>query len=227
MSLTHEAVVECKQCRTPVTVFVADSLNAERHPTLKARLLEGALHRFQCAHCDADLVVDKHLLYFDHARGHFFFCFPRARIADLAGCLAEAREVHDRSFGDAAPPEVQALGEGMMLRVCFGLDQLRDKIIADDAGLSDLVLEELKCEVLGDRDDLRALHVIALWLVAVTPRTLELVTEGPDGARTPRVSVARTLYDELAARGHAAILAARPSLAHGPHVSMLGLVLDS
>ncbi|TMQ07657.1 MAG: hypothetical protein E6J90_42745 [Deltaproteobacteria bacterium] len=226
MSLTHEAVVACRSCGVPVTVVVADSLNAERHPELKARLLDGTLHRFQCAQCGADLVIDKQLLYFDHARGHFFFCFPRPRIAELAACLAEVREVHDKAFGAAAPPEIQALGKHMMLRVCFGLDQLRDKVIADDARLSDLVLEELKCEVLGSRDDLRALSVIALWLVRVTPDALEFVTEGPDGVRTPPVTVTRALYDELAARGHAAILAARPALVRGPHVSMLGLVLE-
>jgi hypothetical protein len=227
MTLAHEAVVECRRCGTPVTVFVADSLDAGRHPELKARLLDGALHRFQCAHCEADLVVDHHLVYFDHPRGHFFLCYPRARITALADCLAEARRVFDAAFGPSVPPEVQALGKHMMLRVCFGLDQLRDKVIADDAGLSDLVLEELKCRVLAARDDLRALSVFALWLVRATPDELELVTQGPDGVRTPRVTVARAVYDEIAALGHAAILADRPALARGPHISMLGLALDA
>lgn len=227
MSITHETVVECRRCNVPVTVFVADSLNAGRHPALKAALLDGSLHRFACSHCGHSLVVEKHLLYFDHDRGHFFLTYPRQAITKLAECIAEARDVYELSFGEAAPREVRRLGEGTMVRVCFGLDQLRDKVIADDEGLSDLVLEELKCHVLAERPDLQALNVIALWLVKVTQDTLEFVTEGPDGSRTPRVTIARSLYDEIAARGHAEILASRPSLARGPHVSMLGVLLDS
>jgi hypothetical protein len=227
MSITHETAVDCRRCGVPVTVFVADSLNAGRHPGLRASLLDGSLHRFRCSRCGHELVVDKQLLYVDHGRGHFFVTYPRSRITDREACLAEARQIYEWSFGNDAPLEVRSLGKDTMVRVCFGLDDLRDKVIADDAGLSDLVLEELKCQIIAEREDLRAQYVIALWLVEVTGDRLVLVTEGPDGTRTSRVAVARTAYDDLAARGHAAILASRPALARGPHVSMLGVLLDS
>jgi hypothetical protein len=227
VSLTQERVVECQRCHSAVTVHVLDSLNADRHPALRDRLLDGTLHRFECAGCGDHIVIDHHILYIDQARRQIFFVFPRPRIHELASCLAEARAAYDQSFGDAAPPEVRRLGDRHMVRVCFGLDQLRDKVIADAAGLSDLVLEELKCELLATRADLRAIPVIALWLVRATGDTLELITEGPDGVRTPFVTVPRAAYDEIALHGHAAIVAARPALVHGPHISMLGALLEA
>ncbi|MCX5742015.1 MAG: CpXC domain-containing protein [Proteobacteria bacterium] len=226
MSITHESIVDCPRCQLPVRVFVADSLNAGRHPGLRAALLDGSLHRFTCV-CDYQIVVDKYLLYFDHGRGHFFFTFPRTQITNLAACLAEAREVFELSFGAQAPDEVRPLAAQTMVRVCFGLDQLRDKVIADDHGLSDLVLEELKCEVLAERAELRELQVIGLWLVGVHAETLEFLTQGLDGTRPQRIKIPRAAYDEIAARGHAEILAARPSLVNGPHVSMLGMLLET
>ena len=227
MSVTHEQDIECGRCGAAISVFLADSLNAGRHPALRERLLAGQLHRFTCGACGHSLVIDKELLYFDYERGHYFYVFPVTRIGDRATCIAEARRAYDLSFGAHAPPSVRALGSSMMVRVCFGLDQLRDKVVADDANLSDLALEELKCRVLAAREELQARQVVGLWLVRADDATLELVAQTADGTPGPRLAIARSFYDEVAAEGHDALVAMRPALVHGPHISMLGLVLEA
>jgi hypothetical protein len=226
MSLSHEVVLECLTCHVPMTVVAIASFNPNRYPGFKDQLLDGTLNRYPCV-CGATLVADVEVLYLDNVRRQMFMSFPRGRIAELTTCLAEARRAFERGFGEHATAGVQAIGRELMLRVCFGLDELRDKVIADEAELSDLALEELKCRILDERDDLRELQVLHLALARVTPDTLEFTSQGPDGVRTPRVTVERARYTEIAALGHDAIVAARPSLVHGPHVSMLGVAHDT
>lgn len=226
MSITEEKLVQCA-CGTTVRVVVAESLNAGRHPHLRQALLDGELHRFTCAACGANVLVEKQLLYFDAERHHFFVVMPRGELANEREGIAITRRLYDVSFGPPAAQMLQELGRAMMVRLCYGLPALREKVLADEAGLNDLALEALKCEVLGQLPELEHRATFALWLHSVSETELALVAE-TDGSPLP-VMVPRWTYDSIAALGAEEILRSRPGLAKGPHVSMqrLGLAPEA
>jgi hypothetical protein len=225
MSITEEQLVQCA-CGTAVRVVLAESLNAGRHPHLRQALLDGELHRFTCGTCGARVLVEKQLLYFDAERHHFFVVLPRDELAHEAQGIAIVRRLYDVSFGPPAAETLQELGRAMMVRLVYGLPALREKVLADEAGLNDLALEALKCEVLGQLPELEHRATAALWLGRVLEGELELWAE-TDGAPLP-VRVPRWTYDSIVALGAEQILRFRPGLAKGPHVSMqrLGLAFE-
>jgi hypothetical protein len=125
---------------------------------------------------------------------------------------------------ERAPEGVRRLAESFLVRVCFGYEELREKIVADEAGLGDLVLEALKIEILRGAPGLAALGVATLRLDSVADGELVFI---PDALGAPPplppLRVPRSDYDVIDAR-RAELLTLRPGLASGPHCSLLRLV---
>ena len=215
------------QCGEPLEVEIAETINGGRHPHLRDALLAMALHRFTCEACGASALVDTPFTYFDHGRKQLLLVLRRTDLASEAEGIAQLAAMYEVSFGEKASPGVQALATGMMVRLCFGVLAARDKLITDDAKLNDLVLEELKCQVLAEQRALAEQGVAALWLDRVTDDELVLLAESATGGEHRVVHVPRAAYDALLERGAKALLAARPELVRGPHVSMLRLALPT
>jgi len=233
MSITRTERVTCS-CGTPVEVVVADSLNAGRHPHLKQAILDRTLHAFTCGVCGQRFVIEKDLLFFDFERKQFFCMYPRRDRAREAACSGEVKRAYQRWMGEHAPQFIIADGRDFLVRACFGYEELREKIVIDDAGLADLVVEALKIDILNADPWFRDAGVMTLRLDRVLPAgELRLVPEWlvpPEPAPAPvpvierRVAtVSRAIYDEIDARFDD-ILVTHPELAGGAHVSMLRLV---
>jgi hypothetical protein len=231
MSITRTERVVCS-CGTPVEVVVADSLNAGRHPHLKQSILDRTLHAFTCGVCGQRFVIEKDLLYVDFERKQFFCMYPRRERAREAACSAEVKRAYQRWMGEQAPQFIIADGRDFLVRACFGYEELREKIVIDDAGLADLVVEALKIDILNADPWFRDANVMTLRLDSVLATgELRLVPEwlappepAPGTAIERRVAtVSRAIYDEIDARFDD-ILVTHPELAGGAHVSMLRLV---
>jgi hypothetical protein len=226
MSITTTRMFQCR-CGEPLEVEIAESINGGRHPHLRDALLAMELHRFSCEACGASALIDTPFTYFDHDRKQLFLVLRRADLASETEGIAQLASMYEISFGDKASTGVQWLGSGMMIRLCFGVLAARDKLIADDAKLNDLVLEELKCQVLVEQRELADQGIAALWLDRVTADELVLLAESATGGDHRVIHVPRAAYDALFERGAKALLAARPQLVRGPHVSMLRLALPA
>src|SRR5690348_7568719 len=85
---------------------------------------------------------------------------PRAPEA----CARRIAAAHERWFCTDAPAWVRELGTRCLVRACFGLEELREKLVGDDAGLDDLAVEIAKGIVLARASQLRAAEVAALRL---------------------------------------------------------------
>jgi hypothetical protein len=229
MSLTRPERVDCP-CGTPVAVTVADSLNAGRHPHLKQALLDRSLHVFQCSACGRMLVIEKDLLYVDFERRQFFCMYPRRERAREAECSAQVKRAYQAWLTENAPRFLIEYGRDVLVRVCFGYEELREKIVIDDAGLSDLVIEAVKLDLLPADPWFRETGVVTLRLDAVLPDgSLRFLPEWPEWIDAPPAevepkvaTVSRAIYDEVGAKFDS-ILAHHPGLAAGAHVSLLRL----
>ena len=227
MSITRTERVECV-CGAPVTMSVADSLNAGRHPHLKQAILDRNLHVFRCDACGGPLVIEKDLMYLDFERKQFFCMYPRHERAREADCSAQVKRAYASWMVDNAPKFLVEYGREVLVRVCFGYEELREKIVIDDAGLSDLVVEAVKLDVLTADPWFEQAGVVTLRLDAVLPdRSLRFLPEWPEPAPPPGIepkvaTVSRAIYDEVDARFDE-ILVHHPGLAGGAHVSLLRL----
>ncbi|HEY0482767.1 MAG TPA: CpXC domain-containing protein [Kofleriaceae bacterium] len=232
MSQTETHEVRCR-CGATVSVFCADSINAERHPHMRDAILARTLHVFRCGACGSSITVDKPVLYVDLARRQLYAMHPageRAREREHGEALIAT---WSRALGDQAGAAARAAfdGDQFHVRLCYGLEELREKIVAHDAGLRDLPLEALKAETLAGTEELRTLSVTALRLDGVRPDGGGLVLLAERPTEPPTILdigliADRARYDALAAEPWQDLLARFPGIAAGPHVSMLRWTLS-
>jgi CpXC protein len=228
VSITAVREVVCR-CGAPVRVFIATSVNAERHPHMRDAILRRAFHVFECGACHQPLGVEKEFLYIDLTRGEFYGVFPLAAAADPDPCARQIAAAFETALGADASAAARQLGEGMRVRVCFGTEELREKIVARAAGLSDLALELLKADVLRENPALAELGIQTLRLEAVGQdgglgMWLEQAGTPPRLLQDRAFTIERAVYDVFGAMSWQDLLARLPGVASGPHVSLLRLL---
>jgi hypothetical protein len=224
MSLLQSIQERCA-CGATLELKVADSINAARHPHLRAAILDGTLHRYRCELCGRDLIRERELFYFDFDRRQFLCVYPLAALVDANGKAREASELFERVVRREAPKPVREVADRFLVRVCFGYDELREKLLCDENRLSDLALEHLKLRLMISNKIFAANAIGTLWLTRVGADQLYFYAAPLEqGSLLPPVVVERSIYDDIAAPGDDVLYRARPELASGPHVSLLRLV---
>jgi hypothetical protein len=223
VSVTSERVVRCA-CGAEVLVLLAESLNAERHPQLRAAVLARTLHTERCGGCGERVVVLSRLVYVDLGRRQLIGVYLDEDRARERICGEELLAAYERCVV-TGPAFLRAVADDFLVRVVFSYEELREKLVADEAELSDLALEATKLDLLGD-ERLRSLAAVTLRLDEVRADGLHLHAESLDGRPLPaHLVVPRASVDEKPARD--ALRTAYPGIAAGPHVSVLRLFTAS
>jgi hypothetical protein len=143
MSTWRDREIECPRCSASVTVTVATGLHITRLPHVKAKILEGDLHRFDCPVCGCRIEVRQPLVYTDFERGHWLEVRPDEDIArwqDLAPACAASFE---RAVVRGAPVLRDRVA-AFSVRLVFGYAELREKVMLADAAIDDRAVECLK-----------------------------------------------------------------------------------
>jgi hypothetical protein len=220
VSITLERSVACA-CGADVSVTMCESLNAARHPALRDAVLARTLHTAVCARCGQAVMVAARFTYVDLERRQLIGVYlPDDRRQERA-CGEELITAYQRFFVDG-PPLMQAIAGDLLVRVVFSYEELREKLVGDDAALPDLAVEAAKYDLLGDAR-LRAVSAATLRLDEVRGGALHLYAEDVDGRpQRLRVAVPRDVVDAMPPRDQ--LLAAYPGIASGPHVSLLRLL---
>ncbi|MCB9544447.1 MAG: CpXC domain-containing protein [Myxococcales bacterium] len=221
MSLPADDLVQagCPRCGGAAPVRLYESLNPERFPEARELLRARALHRATCPGCQQTLLVDAPVLYTDFELGLWVHCLPEAWRPHMRQHEADARQLFAQTFAPDRPGAL-ALGASLRLRVAFGLEELREKMILAEAALDDRHVEILKLELLATHPALRPADVRRVIVDAVDDRHLHLVAfAGNPLQLLAKMEVDRAWYDQLHAQ--AATLAAHyPALHDAPCVSL-------
>lgn len=225
MSITSSHQLRCR-CGETQSVQIVESLNAGRHPHLRDEVMERRLHVFECHYCGETTVVEHPFLYFDYDRRQMIGVRPTSDLPHARQHAEDVMEVYCQRLRDDAPAMVRERATQFLVRVVFGYEELREKLVAEDAGLSDLVIEALKCQLIGADPRVQAAGVVTLRLDAMTPDgDLAFIGDWMEPKRAElRIVADRAAYDALAAT-RATLLERIPGLASGPHVSLLRLAL--
>ncbi|HEY5951332.1 MAG TPA: CpXC domain-containing protein [Kofleriaceae bacterium] len=220
MSITRTDSFVCP-CGATVVVDVVDSLNADRHPLLRQSVLDRRLHTATCKPCGRVTAVEQRFLYVDLERRQVLGVFPRNARTEADRHARHLQDTYERWFCTDASQWIRERAKTCLVRACFGLEELREKLVADEARVDDYRLELLKCILMAQDPRYEAEQVATLRLDRVTDDgMLELVpVDANDQPLGWAVSVPR---DGL---GQVPVEAMRHAfrIAVGPHVSMLRL----
>jgi hypothetical protein len=191
MSITATKAIPCRACGDPIEALTIESANPTRHPWFQEKLLDRTLLRMSCPHCGAPHV---HLDRFAWTDLPGLLCACVLREEERSGWReleVEALAALSLPLHEEGPPVVREWGQRVAIRLVFGLEELREKVICRIHALDDRLVEALKTS-LGEAGELEA----------VTPGE-RLSFRVPPAAGTPLVDVPWAVYERTLVRREA------------------------
>src|SRR5688572_29811700 len=119
--------VQCR-CGEQLRISLAESVNVDRAPDIRAEILAGTFHKIRCPACGNSFTAETTFQYIDTRRGDYFLVRPR-------GHRHQWRETETIAEQAAGCWPKSLLGEEPRVRVMFGMDELRETLVAENAGL--------------------------------------------------------------------------------------------
>lgn len=148
MSIYQQRALTCPHCQHVATWSVAVSLEASRAARQRQDILDGTFQRFPCSACGQTFRADGPLIYLDFDAKLWIGVFPAPWETAWWEHEAEPLGAFQRSMTDNCPPLVRSWAPGFEVRAVFGLECLREKLVAHAAGIDDRVLEAYKLDLL-------------------------------------------------------------------------------
>jgi len=148
MSVYQDRTLTCPHCQHEAVRSVAVSLNGARAQRQRAAILDGTFQRFTCDACGKVYRADGPLIYVDFDAKLWIGVFPAPRERTWWMCEREPQLTFERNMLESCPPMVREWAPGFTIRTVFGLDGLREKLVAHAAGIDDCVLEAYKLDLL-------------------------------------------------------------------------------
>jgi hypothetical protein len=226
MSILETQTLPCPACGETLSFEVAHSVLADRRPDLRAAILSGRFQADACESCGAHFRREPDLNYLDIGRAQWILVRPAAEVVNWPDLEAQALGIFELGYGVLAPAPAQEIGRGLLVRVAFGWPALREKLLAREAVLDDVVLECLKLNLIRTLDAPALGDTVELRLAAADADGLSFVWIDADG-ETPieTMRVPREAYDQLAAATEE-YKDLRARLTEGPYVDMNRLLID-
>jgi hypothetical protein len=174
------------------------SVNADRRPDFRDDILQSNFQDETCPHCHTSFRLAPEFNYLDVGRGQWIASMPANRLRDWIEVEDSTKESFAISYGAKAPQAARDIGVDLTVRLTFGWPAVREKILANDRGIDDAVLEMLKLETIRRIPSAPLAEGIELRLVDATDEALSFVWIN---AATEEVletlQVRRTLLDAI------------------------------
>ena len=198
MSVTRSTSIACPACGRHQDFDLIHSVNADRRADLRQAILDQTFQYHDCLACGRGFRVDPSFSYFHLAAGLWIAVFPSAERDDWRGREASARAVYDSGYGMQAPHLARALCAAVRPRLVFGWTALREKLVAQAAGLDDLQLELTKLLILRAGGPTPFGKAIELRLIAADASDLHFarIIAGRDEL-LDELTAPRGLYDQI------------------------------
>ncbi len=220
MSLFTNTGITCQECEHVYTIQAVGSVNADRRPDLRDVILDDTFQENTCPNCGFTFRLEPLFNYLDVGRGEWIMSMPGRQILDYGAIEAEARTLFDDTYGANATGAAREIGDDLNPRLTFGWPAVREKILIDELGLDDVVVEMVKMDLIRRMEEAPMRPGIECRLIAMDEDRMQfrwLNTE--DEEAVMGVSVGKELYDVISAdnEGWAEI---RAMLTAGPFVDM-------
>ena len=162
-------------------------------------------------------------VWFDPPRGEWILVRPNHTITSWEGLEEIAHAVFDNTFGAAASPQAQRMGQRLKKRAVFGWPALTEKVYAWSQGLDDLDLELAKLAIIRANPPEVWSDDLELRLIEVDAELLTFVYVHGDTEEVEETLVLdRSAYDDIARQEGWEGL--RAALGAGPYVDLQRLM---
>ena len=226
MSIFKIVSLRCPACDTAVDFEAVHSVNADRRPDLRADILADQFQQQQCPECGTEFRLDPAFNLLDTQRGQWIAAAPLGQMRDWQAVELEAQALFERAYGADAPEAAQEIGSQLRARVTFGWPALREKLLARDEDLDDVSLELCKAYIMRNVDSPIGAET-ELRLLAVEPEHLQFGwLLAADGSLGPKMKLARSVYEQIAADEEGAWAELRDSLSTAFFVDINRLLMD-
>ena len=129
MSIINEALAPCSKCGQQHKITVYRSININENPELKDKVKDGSLFLWECPHCGQVNLAKYETLYHDPAAKLMVWLIPSGEVSETQ---MQAITMHTKAMG------------GYTLRRVNDMGSLMEKVLINEAGLDDVVLEMCK-----------------------------------------------------------------------------------
>ncbi len=172
-------------------VHLARTVNVVRFPEAREQVLNGTFHRFKNPTTGEDFVVESRFLYTDQSRNTVILVKPRKeRHHWIAACKELDQEIQYL-------PKTLFPEKGRYTRVVFGMGQLREKLIAQDADLDDRMVELYKVFLLHEHPFLLRRVQMSLLLEGVDDQKLDFVATFKHDSDAIKLELPRWVADDI------------------------------
>lgn len=192
MAVFHPHTVRCL-CGTELPVLLADSINIKRSPALREKILRRELHHASCPGCRRTMSVEKPFYYTDLERHGLFKVLPRWERHLWKDEAAKLNRAVAQLPGMMKPDD-------LTLRVVFGMDELREKLVGEDAGLDDRFVELLKILLIYEHPILIQRTRLRIVLTKVSDEALEFRASYEHHPQRFRLRIPRDLVEGMVDR---------------------------
>jgi len=201
------------------------SVNADRRPDYRDDILQSKFQDETCPDCQTSFRLAPEFNYLDVGRGQWIAAMPANRLRDWIEVEDAVKESFAISYGVKAPQAARDVGGDLAVRLTFGWPALREKILANDRGIDDAVLETLKLEMIRRIPSAPFAEGIELRLVDTSEEALNFVwIDAATEEVLETLQVRRTLLEAILenAEGWKSI---RDQLTDGPFVDIQKLFM--
>ncbi len=167
MSLFHPVNLVCPACEAPVVMMAVGSVNADRRPDLREDILSDRFQDIECEACKESFRLQPQFNYLDVGRGQWIAAMQSAKMQDHLEVEDEAETLFSASYGAGAPSAAQEVGNGLKVRVTFGWPAVREKLLIQEHGLDDVIIEMMKMHILRSVESVPLAQGIELRFVDV------------------------------------------------------------
>lgn len=189
MAIFHPFRVAC-HCGHGIDTQLAIGVNAGRSPEIKKQILDGQMHKVKCDRCNKVLTVEKDFFYFDLTRNTFIQVGKSSRTHEWKRVSEELHKQIDSTIPKSISGE-----NANLLRVVFGLDELREKVLAQEAQLDDRVIEFLKVLVVYEHPFLLREPRLRLILENINEDKITFIASYEHKNRQFRISMPRWIVE--------------------------------
>jgi hypothetical protein len=223
VSVYEDRLLTCPHCAHRSSHSVAVSLHGARAALQRQAILDGTFQRLTCAACGAAFRADGPLIYIDFDAKLWIAVFPTPWERAWWEHEDEPQGAFQRYMLDHCPPLVREWAPGFAVRAVFGLERLREKLVAHAAGIDDRVLEAYKLDLLRGLGpyDLAPSARPRLREASATDAVFHVPRPAPDAPeRCAIVRIARAEIDRVAAARDGAWAATIDAVSAGPYVDL-------
>ena len=129
MSIITQAMAPCSKCGCKSTINVYKSINTKENPELISKVKDGSIFLWECPECKTMNLARYETLYHDPEKKLMVWLIPDGEISETQ---MQAITMHTKAMG------------GYTLRRVSDMGDLMEKVLINDSGLDDSVLEMCK-----------------------------------------------------------------------------------